>query len=387
MRDLPRRPSTRRRLGLVVLALSVTLLSACGDGTSTTFHSVHAGERHTCAIDSDGNAWCWGGNRFGQLGDGSNVGRSRPVRVEGGHSFVALALGSTHTCGVDSEGTAWCWGGNFVGKLGDGTSASSSVPVRVTGLPGKVDAIIATSDRSCAVSGGALWCWGDNTQNAMGIDRRGIFLTATEVLPANVVSHAMSPGRACTVAEKVLCVGIDVDGALPVDGVYGTVIKGLPDEPLVEVAAAQFMFCGRTDAGRVFCWGNLSWFIGQDGSLQEDIWFRPSELAGAHADKLATMEATVCVLEDGRVVCRGRLPGEGWVLSGGVGAPVVDAQKLGEPWVIPFPGNVRDVSGGYAHICAVDENGQVWCSGSNSDGQLGDGGTNDSLEPVRVTTG
>jgi alpha-tubulin suppressor-like RCC1 family protein len=116
------------------------------------------------------------------------------------------------------------------------------------------------------------------------------------------------------------------------------------------------------------------------------VWFEPSELVGAQASKLTTMEATVCLLENGRVVCRGKLPGRGWVLSGGIGKPVVDPKKLGEPWVIPFPGTeVVDVSGGSAHICAVVDGGEIWCSGSNSDGQLGNTG-GDSLEPVRVAS-
>lgn len=307
------------------------------------------------------------------------------MRVTGDHSFTSLDLGSTHTCGIGLRGEAWCWGGNFVGKLGNGTLESSSVPVSVMGLPGPADSITVSSDRSCAVVGGALWCWGDNTQNVMGVDSRSTFLVATLIIPDGVVSHAMVAGKACSAAQAVLCVGIDVDGDQPLGEFAGVPIEGLPvGEGIVEVVGAQFIFCGRSETGRLLCWGNLAWNIDSDGTWREGVWSKAVEIGGAKAERLATMDATICHLEDGRVICRGNLPGQVWVLAG---TSVAGAEKLGEPWVIPFPGkSVVDVSGGATHICAVTASGAVWCSGSNSNGQLGNGERKDSLEPVRVAT-
>ena len=374
-----------RRLVIAAVALAGCGVASSG-ATSPDFRSVYLGEKHTCAIDVEGTAWCWGGNRFGQLGDGTNERRSRPVRVRGGHTFDSISLGSSHTCAVDTAGAAWCWGGNFVGKLGNGTLESSATPVRVLGLSSGVTSISATSDRSCAIADSSLWCWGDNTQNVMGIDDRRVVPTAIRILEGNVGAHGMSPGRSCTTASEVLCVGIDIDGTHPVAGFAGVGIEGLPEEEIVEIVAAQFMLCGRTSNGRVFCWGNLSWTINRDGGVTEGAWFRASELPEAPVARMAAMDATVCLLTGGQVVCRGELPGQGgWVRAGGVGNPIVDVEKFGEPWVIPFPGNrVTDVSGGSAHICAVNDAGEIWCSGSNSDGQLGDGTVEDSLEPVKV---
>lgn len=45
---------------------------------------------------------------------------------------------------------------------------------------------------------------------------------------------------------------------------------------------------------------------------------------------------------------------------------------------------VSSVSAGDAHACATLENGTIKCWGSDSEGQLGDGSTDDSSTPVQV---
>ncbi|WP_369293461.1 hypothetical protein, partial [Nocardioides sp.] len=36
-----------------------------------------------------------------------------------------------HGCGVESNGVAWCWGGNETGQLGDGTRTDRTTPKEV----------------------------------------------------------------------------------------------------------------------------------------------------------------------------------------------------------------------------------------------------------------
>ena len=97
-----------------------------------TFVSITSGGNHTCAIDSDGNAYCWGMNQFGQLGDATTTDRVTPTLVAGGLSFERLSVGTLHTCGRTKVlGVVYCWGNNASGQLGNGTRTDSSVPVRV----------------------------------------------------------------------------------------------------------------------------------------------------------------------------------------------------------------------------------------------------------------
>ena len=44
--------------------------------------AVAAGELHSLAVTSTGAVLAWGGNNFGQLGDGSYEGSDVPVRVK-----------------------------------------------------------------------------------------------------------------------------------------------------------------------------------------------------------------------------------------------------------------------------------------------------------------
>jgi len=98
------------------------------------------GAFHTCAKGIGGGvstAYCWGGNFSGELGDGSSgTDRDNPVPVVGGLGFVSLDAGGSHTCGVVPSGDAFCWGSNSFGELGDGdTGTDSATPVRVLDPP------------------------------------------------------------------------------------------------------------------------------------------------------------------------------------------------------------------------------------------------------------
>lgn len=106
------------------------------------FHGLTAGggpwyngfTGHTCALSAEDDAYCWGDNRFGQLGDGSTTSRPAPVPVGGGFKFASLSAGGNHTCGITRKGELYCWGDAQVGQLGNGRSgagAHSPIPVAV----------------------------------------------------------------------------------------------------------------------------------------------------------------------------------------------------------------------------------------------------------------
>ncbi len=83
-----------------------------------------------CGLTASGEAYCWGFNRWGQLGDGTTTDKSTPVAVAGGLQFASLWAGGRRTCGVTTSGTAYCWGE----KAKIGTARSATAPAS-TELP------------------------------------------------------------------------------------------------------------------------------------------------------------------------------------------------------------------------------------------------------------
>jgi alpha-tubulin suppressor-like RCC1 family protein len=136
----------------------------------TKVAALAAGEFHTCAVLADGTVRCWGENTFGQLGDGTTDNtRPLPVPVSGlSTAAVGLAAGRDHTCAVLADGSGRCWGGNAFGQIGDGTTTGRVLPMAVNGLTNAV-AIAAGGDHTCArLADGSVRCWGSNISGQLG---------------------------------------------------------------------------------------------------------------------------------------------------------------------------------------------------------------------------
>jgi alpha-tubulin suppressor-like RCC1 family protein len=137
-------------------------------GGGVAFASVTAGHYHTCGLTTDGAAYCWGLNANGEIGDGSAYSQDVPVRVAGGLSFTELSAGYYHTCAVTATGAAYCWGFNGNGELGDGTMADRSTPALVSGGL-SFSAVSAGTYHTCGLTaGGAAYCWGFNGNGELG---------------------------------------------------------------------------------------------------------------------------------------------------------------------------------------------------------------------------
>jgi Regulator of chromosome condensation (RCC1) repeat len=104
--------------------------------------------------------------------------------VSGASSFVltTISAGETHACGLTPQGEAYCWGNNFYGKLGngDGLYTPSPIPVKVAAADTDGDGLRDTELRFSAISAGVshtcaltaatgdAYCWGDNQQAQLG---------------------------------------------------------------------------------------------------------------------------------------------------------------------------------------------------------------------------
>lgn len=147
------------------------LVSVPVTGLAAGVVSIQGAAEHACALNAVGGVLCWGENRSGQLGDGSNNPRGVPGPVEGlAVGVTQIAAHGSHTCALTKAGAVRCWGSNTFGKLGDGSIDDSNRPVQVSGLTSGVRAIAVGADHSCArLSTGEVRCWGGNQSGQLGI--------------------------------------------------------------------------------------------------------------------------------------------------------------------------------------------------------------------------
>lgn len=121
--------------------------------------TVAVGRTATCGLQRDGSLWCWGDNTFGQMGDGTNSFRDRPVPIQPPGHFLAVDL-DAHVCAVRADHTLWCWGAGKQGQLGDGGGADRASPVQV-GREATWAAVTVGAGWTCGVrQDGSQLCWG-----------------------------------------------------------------------------------------------------------------------------------------------------------------------------------------------------------------------------------
>jgi alpha-tubulin suppressor-like RCC1 family protein len=102
--------------------------SAVSDGGSNSVNN------HAVAITTSGVVEAWGANSFGQLGDGTLTKSSQPVSVmvPAGVSFTKVLAGGSESGAIDTNGHVWMWGGDRYGELGDGSKVGSRrTPIEV----------------------------------------------------------------------------------------------------------------------------------------------------------------------------------------------------------------------------------------------------------------
>jgi alpha-tubulin suppressor-like RCC1 family protein len=140
------------------------------------FTTISAGFWHVCALDQGGAAYCWGDDQYGELAPpslGAAAFSATPQKVSGNVVFRSLASGSIHACGLATSGQAYCWGSNSSGQLGEGTANFHLAPTPVGG--GLTFTMLRSSransifSHTCGLTtSGDVWCWGWNSKGQIG---------------------------------------------------------------------------------------------------------------------------------------------------------------------------------------------------------------------------
>lgn len=137
-------------------------------GVGDAWRTIASGQEGSCALQSDGSAWCWGGSTSGRVGGvfPDPVLTPRPLTTD--RDFAQIDSGTFHSCARTTSGTAWCWGRNVEGQLGLGTFTPSEPPSPLT--PADWQAIRVGRFHTCALrSDSSLWCAGKNDVGQLGL--------------------------------------------------------------------------------------------------------------------------------------------------------------------------------------------------------------------------
>lgn len=287
------------QVGGVLAGLTITDIGGAGDVS--------------CAI-AGGKIYCWGRNSTGATGRGTTSGNSLSpglVSTSGlPANYTATALSKSgsrarNMCAIVA-GNAYCWGQNNTGAVGNGNNTDQSSPVAVTRaagiLSGKTVTEISLDGYNdgntngyahvCAVASGRVYCWGENNSGQLGISNTNPTRTTSQNTPTAVVTSGVLNGRTIqnvNVGVKHSCVRAD-------GGVYcwgnngsGQVGNGNNTTQYVPVAVAQEpgnltasnvisigaganRGCAVVVDGRTFCWGlNGSGQIGDGTKINRNV--------------------------------------------------------------------------------------------------------------------
>lgn len=244
------------------LAAALLGLAAPAAADTPRIVDLVSGGLFNCALDDDGQVWCWGRNDRGQLGDGTLINRNRPVAVKGLDDAVAITAGWSHACELRESGRVYCWGNNDRGQLGDDTLERRLEPVRVRRLPNASEELAAGGEHTCVRrTNGRVVCWGAGWTGQMGDGT-----TTTRLRP-------------------------------------GANVRRLPG--VMQVVSGYSHSCALRHTGRVACWGNNQWGqIGDDTLIPRDE--RVHVLGLRNAMQISAGNGHVCAVHGrGRVACWG----------------------------------------------------------------------------------
>ena len=172
----------------------VQVVSVSGVGVLDNVTAITAGAYHSCAL-AGGIVYCWGANASQQLGNDSTQDASYPVGVMNS-GFVTLtgissiSSGFKHTCAVDSTNNTYCWGAGTYGQLGSNSTIDVGVASNVAGVGGSglltanIMATGSSANHTCALSTDQanIYCWGSGASGQIGNGLTPI----TQLLPTPV---------------------------------------------------------------------------------------------------------------------------------------------------------------------------------------------------------
>lgn len=364
----------RARNSIALAGLTISIDPDASWSGSMRLASVSAGGAQACGLSDDGMMYCWGGNHGGEIAPVTSASSVFvPLGTRPEPAFVTVSAGSQRSCALTADGNAYCWGSNWSGYLGDGTREPRSTPTRVdTEAP--IESLHLGLRHTCALDGeGHAYCWGQNDSGQLGTVDTSNPVVRPSPVKGERVFRDLGAGEdftcGLTDAGHVYCWG-----QVPMGG--GTLLLEptlVGDGGAFESIGAGFDYvCAVDSQGAAHCFGAQylqEFFADTPVPVDGDLEFVPSSLSVSGHD------GTACALTpDGEAHCWGKIPSS-------------DREMMSSLVPVPVPGGHRfsSLSVGGGHTCGITVVGDTLCWGVNGSGGLGIGRTGaGSDEPLPV---
>ena len=332
---------------------------------------VAVGANHMLAVLEDGSLWAWGKNDVGQLGDGTTIDRSTPVKIMDG--VVCAAAGQDYSLAILADGSLWGWGTNAFGQLGDGTTELRITPVK---LMDGVKEVAASNTYAAAVkTDGTLWTWGMSAWGLGDGTMETKRLSPVQILAD--VEHVYT-GFSAAMALKTDDSLWGWGSGLLVDGDVTQTYR-YPIPMLTSVVKPQCASSGVTHA--IYCADEQLYSRGGNdyGQLGDGTTDFNSSMVGLlFMDTVTSVQSgayhNAALKRDGTLWAWGRNE-EGQVGNN-------STENVLEPYQVLY--DVAFVATGDHNTAAIKEDGSLWVWGCNENGQLGNGTTENGLRPAEL---
>ena len=352
------------------------------------FSQVSGGKNYSygfsLAVGSDGNAYAWGRNDYGQLGDGTRDDKHAPVMVRTpdrntypdlpeDFTYVQVSAGWGHSLALGSDGYVYAWGSNTNGELGNNITRNSAVPVRVTSSPTDARKWLKAIQVSAGYYGslsldadGNIWAWGYNNWGQLGNN--------SSALSSNVPVRVRDPNSPTDASKGLKAIQVSNGGGFSL-----AIDKG----------------------GNIWAWGYNCWGqLGNNTSSGIDKNPVPVRVRdpSSPTDASKGLKA-VQVSAGGDHSLAIDKDGSAWAWGRNVYGQLGNDTTSPNPGTNSVPARVRDpssptdaskglkavqVSAGHEHSLAIDKDGNTWAWGYNQRGQLGNNTTNSRAIAVKV---